>query len=209
MRLGEAGHGQGRRRSVDDRCYNPWRNKRERREQTNMALDLTLTLGNLLERSCATTDKIVDPAPSFCDRGKHYVALLMSHPKFLGRHVNHTFDLRKWLGRPWHGEARCFTFPTNQIDDDPVEVRLVASLNRPGGNLTGVANLNVELGPKRLELLREAIPTSTKIALLINPNFAGAEPLLKNLQAAARTLGRELHVGMPAVSAISRWPSKA
>ena len=52
------------------------------------------------------------------------------------------------------------------IGADPVELGLVASLNQPGGNLTGVSNLNVELGPKRLELLHELVPTATIIVLL-------------------------------------------
>jgi putative tryptophan/tyrosine transport system substrate-binding protein len=78
---------------------------------------------------------------------------------------------------------------------DPVEVGLVASLNRPGGNLTGVTNLNIELGPKRLELLHELLPTATMIALLLNPSSpALAEPFLRTLQPAARTLGLQLHV---------------
>src|SRR5207247_7232679 len=55
---------------------------------------------------------------------------------------------------------------------DPVEVGLVASLNRPGGNLTGVTNLNVEVGPKRLELVRELIPTATRVAGLVDPTGA-------------------------------------
>ena len=56
-----------------------------------------------------------------------------------------------------------------QVGSDPVAAGLVASLARPGGNVTGVTNLNTELGPKRLELLRELMPTATIIALLVNP----------------------------------------
>jgi ABC-type uncharacterized transport system substrate-binding protein len=78
---------------------------------------------------------------------------------------------------------------------DPVEVGLVASLNRPGGNLTGVTNLNVEVGPKRLELLHELVPTATIIALLVNPTSPSiAEPFSRALQEAARALGLQLHV---------------
>jgi putative ABC transport system substrate-binding protein len=77
---------------------------------------------------------------------------------------------------------------------DPVEVGLVASLNRPGGYLTGVSILNVELAPKRLELLHELVPAATLIALLINPTNPNAETLSRDLQAAARTLGLQLHV---------------
>jgi putative tryptophan/tyrosine transport system substrate-binding protein len=77
---------------------------------------------------------------------------------------------------------------------DPVKSGLVASLNRPGGNLTGVSILNVELGPKKLELLHELIPTATIIALLINPANPNAETQSRDLQAAARTLGLRLHV---------------
>jgi putative ABC transport system substrate-binding protein len=78
---------------------------------------------------------------------------------------------------------------------DPVEVGLVASLSRPGGNVTGVTNLNVEVGPKRLELLRELLPSVTVIAALVNPaNPATADPFVRGMQAAARTLGLQLHV---------------
>jgi putative tryptophan/tyrosine transport system substrate-binding protein len=77
---------------------------------------------------------------------------------------------------------------------DPVRDGLVASLNRPGGNLTGVGVLSVELGPKRLELLRELVPTATVIALLINPTSPTAEIQSRNMQAAARNLGLQLHV---------------
>jgi putative tryptophan/tyrosine transport system substrate-binding protein len=77
---------------------------------------------------------------------------------------------------------------------DPIRDGLVASLNRPGGNLTGVGILSVELGPKRLELLRELAPTATVIALLINPTSPTAEVQSRNMQAAARNLGLQLHV---------------
>ncbi len=67
-------------------------------------------------------------------------------------------------------------------------------MNRPGGNLTGVTSLGVELGPKRLELLHELVPTATIIALLVNPANRSAEIQVRDLQAAARALGRELHI---------------
>src|SRR6266852_3830502 len=78
---------------------------------------------------------------------------------------------------------------------DPVALGLVASLNRPGGNLTGVTNLNVEVGPKRLELLRELMPKATIIAVLVNPSApAITEQFMGDLQAAAPALGMQLHV---------------
>jgi putative ABC transport system substrate-binding protein len=77
---------------------------------------------------------------------------------------------------------------------DPVKFGLVPNLNRPGGNLTGVVSLNAELGPKRLELLREVVPGITSVAALVNPNNPLSESLTKDLQAAARTLRVTLHV---------------
>jgi putative ABC transport system substrate-binding protein len=78
---------------------------------------------------------------------------------------------------------------------DPVEVGLVASLNRPGGNLTGVTNSGVEVAPKQLELLHELVPMATSIALLVNPiNRALTERLVRDTQAAAGKLGLQLHI---------------
>jgi len=77
---------------------------------------------------------------------------------------------------------------------NPVQIGLVASLNRPGGNLTGVSLLSVEIGPKLLELLRTAIPSATIMAMLINPTNPNAETQLRNTQEAARKLGLQLHV---------------
>ncbi len=78
---------------------------------------------------------------------------------------------------------------------DPVEVGLVASLNRPGGNITGVTILDVELGPKRLEMLHALVPTATIIAVLVNPaDPSRSEIIVKDLQAAAHTLGLQLSV---------------
>jgi putative tryptophan/tyrosine transport system substrate-binding protein len=77
---------------------------------------------------------------------------------------------------------------------NPVELGLVASLRRPGGNLTGVTSLSVEIGPKRLELAHEVIPTATIIAVLVNPTNPNLETQLTDLQAAARALAVRLHV---------------
>jgi putative tryptophan/tyrosine transport system substrate-binding protein len=77
---------------------------------------------------------------------------------------------------------------------DPVEMGLVASLNRPGGNLTGVTSLSVQLVPKRLELLHELLPAATVLALLLNPTNPNAATQTRDLEAAARQLGLALHV---------------
>jgi putative ABC transport system substrate-binding protein len=81
------------------------------------------------------------------------------------------------------------------VAGDPVELGLVASLNRPGGNLTGTTTLTLEVGPKRLELLHEIIPAATVIALLVNPTSPNlAEAQARDLRTAARTLGLQVHV---------------
>jgi len=82
-----------------------------------------------------------------------------------------------------------------QIADDPVQLGLVASLGRPGGNITGVTSLNVEVLPKQLELLHELVPNANAIALLVNPaSSARAESNARETQVAARRLGLKLHV---------------
>jgi putative tryptophan/tyrosine transport system substrate-binding protein len=81
-----------------------------------------------------------------------------------------------------------------EVGVDPAEMGLITSLSRPGGNITGVANLNVELGPKKLELLHELIPTATVIGLLVNPANPNNEIRSKDIEAAARTLGFEVNV---------------
>ena len=78
---------------------------------------------------------------------------------------------------------------------DPVRLGLVANLNRPGGNVTGVTNLIVEVAPKRLQMLHELVPMATSIALLINPSEpTAAETQSRDVLSAARNLGLELHV---------------
>jgi putative ABC transport system substrate-binding protein len=77
---------------------------------------------------------------------------------------------------------------------DPVQIGLVASLSRPGGNVTGATSLDLEVSPKRLELAHELVPTATTVAVLVNPTSPTFETVLQDLQAAARTLGRQLHV---------------
>jgi putative ABC transport system substrate-binding protein len=82
-----------------------------------------------------------------------------------------------------------------QVGVDPVAAGLIVSLSRPGGNITGVTNLNTELGPKRLELLRELMPAANVIALLVNPTSRFiTETLSRDMEAAARALGMQLHV---------------
>jgi putative ABC transport system substrate-binding protein len=77
---------------------------------------------------------------------------------------------------------------------DPVKSGLVASLSRPGGNVTGVTSLNTEVAAKRLELLHEAVPTATLFGLLLNPTNPQTEAFLRDQQAAARILGMQLHI---------------
>ena len=81
-----------------------------------------------------------------------------------------------------------------QIGVDPVKAGLVSSLNQPGGNITGFANLALEVGPKRLELLHRLVPNATNIAVLVNPARSNVEAEIKDMQSAANKLGLQLNV---------------
>jgi putative ABC transport system substrate-binding protein len=80
------------------------------------------------------------------------------------------------------------------LGGDPVETGLVASLSRPGGNLTGTTIMAVEMGPKRLELVRELVPEATTMGMLVNPDFPTALAEARGVQDAARSLGLQIHV---------------
>src|SRR5262245_45153896 len=77
---------------------------------------------------------------------------------------------------------------------DPVEFGIVASLNRPGGNVTGVASLVDEVGPKRVELLHELLPNATVLAVLVNPTNPRVAAFVTSMQTAARVLGKKIHI---------------
>jgi ABC-type uncharacterized transport system substrate-binding protein len=81
-----------------------------------------------------------------------------------------------------------------QTGSDPVADGLVASLNRPGGNITGVSRMSVETDPKRLEFLHEAVPKATVIAMLLNPDSQRAEPQIQQVERAGRSLGVRLEI---------------
>lgn len=82
-----------------------------------------------------------------------------------------------------------------EVGFDPVEIGLVASLNRPGSNVTGITNSGVEVAAKQLELLHELVPTAARIALLVNPsNPMLTERLLRDTQATATKLGLQLDI---------------
>ena len=80
------------------------------------------------------------------------------------------------------------------VGGDPVKLGLVASLNRPGGNATGVSLLTTAPEAKRLGLLRELVPDATVFGVLINPNYQGAEAQSREVQEAGRAIGRRIHI---------------
>jgi putative ABC transport system substrate-binding protein len=91
-------------------------------------------------------------------------------------------------------KAATSTIPIVSIGSDPDRVGLVASLSRPGGNVTGISLLSWSLSAKRLELLRELVPTAALIAVLINPKAPSAEIESQEIQTAARTIGQQIHI---------------
>jgi putative ABC transport system substrate-binding protein len=80
---------------------------------------------------------------------------------------------------------------------DPVGAGIVPSLARPGGNITGVTNIVAELAGKRLELLKEIVPTASQVAIIVNPDNPNAPPQMRSAEAAARTLGIKLGPVLP------------
>jgi ABC-type uncharacterized transport system substrate-binding protein len=92
-------------------------------------------------------------------------------------------------------KAATTTIPTVfAVSDDPVRLGLVASLARPGGNLTGINFLTAELVAKRLELLRELVPAARRLAVLVNPAGPGYEITLRDVEPAARAMGLQIRV---------------
>jgi putative ABC transport system substrate-binding protein len=91
-------------------------------------------------------------------------------------------------------KALTSTIPIVFTGEDPVKAGLVASLNQPGGNVTGVSVLTTDIGSKRLGLLHELVPNATTIALLHNPKGPDVERHLQDVQSAARSLGKQIRV---------------
>ena len=96
--------------------------------------------------------------------------------------------------RHWQQRSRRCQFQSFFKLESPGQSWVVESLSRPGGNLTGIANLAVEVGPKRLELLHQLVPTATVIAVLINPTRTNVDTETRELQAAANQLRIKLYI---------------
>jgi putative tryptophan/tyrosine transport system substrate-binding protein len=80
------------------------------------------------------------------------------------------------------------------VGDDPVKLGLVASLNRPGGNVTGVTFLAATLAAKQLGLLHELVPGAGRIAVLVDPSFPVTDPFVADVRAAAAAIGKQIEV---------------
>jgi putative ABC transport system substrate-binding protein len=111
----------------------------------------------------------------------------------VGRHV--PVIVSSALNATMAARAATSTIPVVfAVNNDPVASGLVASLNRPGGNLTGVSYLSAELGAKRLGLMHEMMPKVTDFAVLAHPNYPSSESLVSDVEAAARSLGLRIEV---------------
>lgn len=96
---------------------------------------------------------------------------------------------------PLAAKAATTTIPiVCTLGGDPVETGLVASLNQPGGNLTGTTIMAVEMGPKRLDLARQLVPNATAVAMLVNPRFPTASAEAREVQNAARPAGIQINL---------------
>ena len=118
-------------------------------------------------------------------------------PTMAGDLIQHQVNVLAALTTPAAVAAKAATATTPIVFTtigDPVQIGLVASLRRPGANVTGVTYLNVELGPKLVQLLHEAVPTVSTMAALVNPANPNADIISRDLQVAAKMLGLELHV---------------
>jgi putative ABC transport system substrate-binding protein len=117
-------------------------------------------------------------------------------PALVTDFVSHKVDVIAALGLPpaLAAKSATSTIPVVFSVGDPVERGLAASLARPGGNLTGVSLLNVELMPKRLELISELVPQAGVIAVLVNPNNANIERITRDMEEAARAKGVQLAI---------------
>jgi putative ABC transport system substrate-binding protein len=99
------------------------------------------------------------------------------------------------LNATYAAKAATSTIPiVFAVNNDPVATKLVASVNRPGGNLTGVAYLGSELGAKRLGLMHEMLPKVTDFAVLAHPTYPSSAPFISDVKAAARSMGFRIEV---------------
>ena len=113
-----------------------------------------------------------------------------------GRYTAETIATRRWV-RDQIREVRALTKRLRHFSagDDPVRHGLVASLARPGGNLTGINFFTVELAAKRLEVLRELVPGAARVAVLVNPaNAVNTEATLRDVETAARAMGLQIQI---------------
>jgi putative ABC transport system substrate-binding protein len=97
-------------------------------------------------------------------------------------------------GQPIAAKSATSTIPIVFVGGDPIADGLVASLARPGGNLTGMIFMTAEMVPKRLELISELVPQARVIALLVNPKNPIPDPVMRDVQDAARAKGVQLHI---------------